>query len=225
MSSSSITLTGHPGNDSGAWLRPKYIVFAVLGMMLAYVLQHNERFLVDANDPVWERYQPFRWWLLAHGLGGAAAMLLAPMQLSDRLRRRYARVHRIAGRIYVAGAVAAGATGIYIQYVQEQAGLPRSFTMAATTHGTLWMLTTVIALTLILNGKTQQHRQWMIRSFVVGPVVFLAVRVILGVTGWDTLEPSIAGTITQTVVWICVACSVPVADMALQFEELMRSRK
>ena len=152
-------------------------------------------------------------------------MVLAPMQFSERLRRRYLTVHRIAGRIYVAGAVLAGSTGIYIQYVQESAGLPRSFTLAATTHGTLWMLATIIAFALILNRKTQQHRQWMTRSFLVGPVVFLAVRVTLGVTGWDRLEPSIAETISETVVWICVACSVPLADMALQCEELMRSRK
>lgn len=210
---------------AGSWRRPKFLVFAFLGLLLAYVLQHNERFVVDSADPVWQRYQPFKWWLLAHGLGGAAAMLLAPMQLSDRLRRRFAKLHRVAGRIYVAGAVIAGLTGIYIQYVQEQAGLPRSFTLAATTHGTLWMLTTIIALAMILRGKTQQHRQWMTRSFVLGPVVFLSVRVILGVTGWDALEPSVAGAIGETVVWICVAAAVPLADMLLQFEELMRSRK
>ena len=222
---SSLTLTANSIVNSGSWRRPKYLVFTLLGLMLAYVLQHNERFVVDPKDPSWERYEPFKWWLLAHGLGGAAAMLLAPMQLSDRLRRRYAQAHRVAGRIYVAGAVVAGLTGIYIQYVQEQSGLPRSFTMAATAHGTLWMLTTTIALALILNGKAQHHRQWMIRSFMVGPVVFLAVRVITGVTGWDRLEPSIAEAISETVVWMCVACSIPLADLVLQCEELMRSRK
>jgi len=219
------TLTADPMRITGSWRRPKHLVFAFLGLLLAYVLQHNERFVVDPADPVWQRYQPFKWWLFAHGLGGAAAMLLAPMQLSGRLRRRFAKLHRMAGRIYVAGAVVAGSTGIYIQYFQEQAGLPRSFTMAATTHGTLWMLTTIIALAMILNGKTQQHRQWMTRSFVLGPVVFLSVRVILGVTGWDSLQPSVSGQIAETVVWICVAAAVPLADMALQVEELMRTSK
>ena len=74
----------------GSWLRPKHLLFAVLGLMAAYVLQHNERFIVDPKAPVWAHYQPFKWWLLAHGLGGACALLLAPMQFSDRLRRRFA---------------------------------------------------------------------------------------------------------------------------------------
>lgn len=204
----------------GSWLRPKYLLFAVLGLMATYVLQHNERFIVDSQAPVWAHYQPFKWWLLAHGLGGACALLLAPMQFSDRLRRRFALLHRTAGKFYVAGAVIAGLTGIYIQFSQELTGGARSFTMAATTHGTLWMVTTCIAFAMILKGRIQQHRQWMTRSLVVGPGVFLTARVILGLTGLEKLGPA---TI-ETVVWICIACSVPIADVVLQWEESQRSR-
>src|SRR6267378_3430735 len=71
-----------------AWLRPKYILFAVIGVMAAYVLRHNEHFLIDAKDPEWPHIQPFKWWLLPHGLMGACALLLGPMQFSERLRRR-----------------------------------------------------------------------------------------------------------------------------------------
>jgi len=42
-------------------LNPKYLVFAFIGMMSAYVLFHNESFLVNPNAPVWRHYQPFRW--------------------------------------------------------------------------------------------------------------------------------------------------------------------
>jgi hypothetical protein len=41
------------------------------------------------------------------------------------------------------------------------------------------MLTTGIALAFILNGKVQQHRQWMTRSFAVA-IVFLEVRICTG---------------------------------------------
>ncbi len=220
MNSPATTSTTPAKLKPVSWLRPKYLLFAVMGLMLAYVLQHNERFVVDPKDPAWEHYQPFKWWLLAHGLGGGCALLLAPMQFSDRLRRRYAILHRVAGRIYVAGATIAGLTGIYIQFSQEQTGGARSFTMAATTHGTLWMLTTCIAFALVLKGRIQQHRQWMTRSLFVGPGVFLTVRVILGLTGLEKLGPA---TI-ETVVWICIACSVPLADVVLQWEESQRSR-
>ena len=39
--------------------------------MVAYVLRHNEHFLIDPKDPVWQHYQLFKWWLLPHGLAGA----------------------------------------------------------------------------------------------------------------------------------------------------------
>ena len=67
-----------------AWLRPKYFLFAFIGLMFAYVLRHNERFLVNAKDPIWQHYQPFRWCLLPHGVAGACAILLGPMPFSTR---------------------------------------------------------------------------------------------------------------------------------------------
>jgi Predicted membrane protein (DUF2306) len=97
----------------------KYLLFALIGLMILYVLRHNERFLVDATDPVWQHYQPFKWWLLPHGLAGACALLLGPMQFSDRLRLRFAKLHRVVGRFYIAGVFIAAPLGFYMQYFQE----------------------------------------------------------------------------------------------------------
>lgn len=201
------------------WMRPKYLLFAFAGLMLAYVVFHNEGFLIHPNDPVWHHYQPFKWWLLPHGLAGACALLLGPMQFSDRLRQRFTKLHRIVGRIYVGGVFVAGPLGLYIQFFNERVGGPRSFSVAAGVQATLWMLTTGIALALILKGKVQQHRQWMTRSFAVA-LIFLEVRVIAGVTRWENLgTPAI-----ETIVWGCIAFSVVAADIVLQLQELRRSR-
>jgi uncharacterized membrane protein YozB (DUF420 family) len=198
--------------------RAKYLLFGFIGLMVAYVLRHNEYFLVDAKAPVWEHYHPFRWWLLPHGMAGACALLLGPMQFSDRLRQRFAKFHRVVGRFYIAGVFIAGPLGFYIQHFEERTGGARSFSVAAAVDAILWMLTTGIALGFILKGKVQQHRQWMTRSFAVA-LVFLEVRVVLGVTGLDKL-----GTFDETVVWICLAFSILFADAALQWQELRRSR-
>jgi uncharacterized membrane protein YozB (DUF420 family) len=200
-------------------MRAKYLVFAFIGLMMAYVLRHNEHFLIDPKDPVWQHYQPFKWKLLPHGLAGACALLLGPMQFSDRLRQRFAKFHRIAGRFYVAGVFIAAPLGFYIQYFEERMGEARSFSIAAAVDATLWMLTTGIAFAFILKGKVQQHRQWMTRSFAVA-LVFLEVRVILGITGWETLGPAVV----ETVVWVCLAFSILLADFALQWQELRRTR-
>ena len=200
------------------WLRPKHLLFAFILLMMAYVLVHNESFLIHRDDPVWQHYQPFKWWLLPHGLAGACAILLGPMQFSDRLRQRYTKLHRVLGRIYVFGALIAAPLGAYIQYFEERMGGPRSFSVAAAVDAAMLMFTTAVAFAFILRGKVQQHRAWMTRSFAVA-LVFVEVRVISGVFGFDN---SLAAG--ETIVWSCLAFSILAADVVLQVQELRRTR-
>ncbi len=199
-------------------IRPKYLLLAFIGLMVAYVLRHNESFLINRADPVWQHYHPFRWYLLPHALAGTCALLLGPLQFSDRLRQRFTKFHRVVGRIYIAGALIVAPLGAYIQFFEERMGGPRSFSIAALVDAILLMLTTAIAFTFILNGKVQQHRQWMTRSFAVA-LVFLEVRVVGGITGWDKSPAAI-----ETIVWSCLAFSLLSADIVLQVQELRRSR-
>jgi uncharacterized membrane protein len=201
-----------------SWLRPKYFLFAFIATMMAYVLHHNEHFLIDRADPVWNHYQPFKWWLLPHGLSGACALLLGPMQFINWLRQRFTKLHRIVGRIYVAGVFIAAPLGAYIQYFGERMGAPRSFTIAAVVDAILLMSTTAIAFVFILKGRVQQHRHWMTRSYSVA-LVFLEVRVISGVFGLDNKGIAVA----ELIVWICLAFCIPLADVVLQIQESWRS--
>ena len=187
--------------------------------MIAYVLYHNESFLVQPQHPAWQHYQPFKWWLLPHGIAGACALFLGPLQFSDRLRRRFAKLHRVVGRFYIAGVCIAGPLGFYIQYFEERMGETRSFSIAAAVDAALLMITTLIAFAVSLKGKVQQPRQWMTRSFAVA-LVFVEVRVIAGVTGLEKLGP---GAI-ETIVWSCLAFSILSADIVLQLQELKQSR-
>jgi uncharacterized membrane protein len=197
----------------------KHGVFLLIAMMLAYVAVHNESYLINRHDPFWQHIQPFKWYLFAHGIAGACALLLGPMQFSDRLRSKYLQLHRVIGYIYVTGTAIAAPFGFYIQYFHERLGSPRSFSFAAATQATSWILTTAIALLMILRGKTEAHRKWMTRSFAVC-LVFLEVRAIEGLTGWDTLGVSV----DETVVWACNVFTLLAADVLLQAQELLRAR-
>ena len=135
-------------------VRPKYLMFGLLGLMFVYVLGHDESFLVNPKDPIWQHYEPFKWWLLPHGIAGTCALLLGPMQFSDRLRTRFKQLHRVVGRIYVGGVFVAAPLGFYIQYFEERMGNLRSFSIAAAADATLWVTTTAIALVFILKGKS-----------------------------------------------------------------------
>jgi len=185
---------------------------------MLYVLWHNERFLINPADPVWHHYEPFKWWLLPHGLAAACALLLGPMQFSDRLRQKYTKLHRVVGRIYVVGAMIGAPLGSYIQFFNERFGAPRSFSLATVVDAGLWMATTAIALAFAMRRNIPQHRQWMTRSYAVA-IVFLEVRVVTGLGGWDQNPVFI-----ETAVWACIAVSLLLADIVLQLQDMPKAR-
>ena len=201
--------------------RLKHIVFAAIAAMAAYVLYHNERFLIDAAAPVWQHYEPFKWWLLPHGLAGACALLLAPMQFMEGLRRRHTTLHRTTGTIYVLGCLILAPLGLFIQYFDEAQGAARSFTIETMIQSSTLMITTGIGLYFALKRQFTYHRQWMIRSYAVA-LTFLEIRVILGVFGLDN---PLDWHILETVVWSCVASSVLVGDIANQLYEAHLTRR
>lgn len=199
-------------------LKAKYVVFSLIAVATAYVMFHNERFLVNSQHPAWQHYGPFKWWLLPHGIFGAIVLLFAPFQFSDRLRKRFTKAHRVMGRFYVIGALGLAPLGAYIQYFQERMGAPRSFSVLGVVDATMLMSITIIAFVFAFKRKIALHKQWATRSYAVA-LVFIGARFVLGVTGFEKLGIEIV----QAVIWSCLALAVPLADFALNWREL-RSR-
>jgi hypothetical protein len=193
----------------------KYVVFSVIAVMCTYVLYHNERFLVEPTNPIWQHYEPFKWWLLPHGVFGAIVILFAPLQFSDRLRQRFTRAHRVMGRLYVIGAFTLAPLGAYIQYYQERMGAPRSFTILAIVDAVMLVSATALALLFAVKRKIALHRQWVTRSYAIA-LVFIGGRFVLGVTGWEVLGVEIA----QAIIWSCLALSVVLADVSIHWKEI-----
>lgn len=219
---SHATSQSAPGNTGtpSAPPRAKYIAFTIVAVMFLYVLYHNERFLLDPAHPVWQHYEPFKWWLLPHGLAGLCTLVLGPMQFSNRLRARYLRLHRTTGVIYVTGALVLAPIGVIIQYLDEGQGAARSFTIETMIQSGLLMITTALGLYYAIRGNIWRHRQWMVRSYAIA-ITFLQIRVILGVFGLD--HPPIDWHVLETVVWSNTAVALLVGDIANQIFE-RRSR-
>src|SRR5262249_40824949 len=155
----------HSGSRRRPMIRPKTLVFAFIAVMMIYVITHNERFLVSPDSPDWDHYSKLGLPLFFHGAGGACALLLAPLQFSDRLRRRYTKMHRIVGRIYCAGAFVLAPIGVYVQYLDYRLfGDTRTFVIATAVDAALLFTTTAIALAFAMPRKITQHRPGMTRT-------------------------------------------------------------
>ena len=126
----------------------------------AYALRY---FHVDAAT-----YGPYWWarvhWLLPHVAAGMLALFLGPLQFWTAFRRRYARIHRWSGRAYLA-AVGAGAVMAAGMIVRAGTGLIFAWGLAGL--AVAWVATSGLALVAIRRGNVPQHREWMVRSYVV----------------------------------------------------------
>src|SRR3569832_1422793 len=212
-----MTVDASPAPSGFPLPRAKTILFAAIAVMYVYVLYNVEGFLFDKADPEWKHIGPFQWWLLPHGLAAAFALFLGPFQFSARLRRKYVMVHKTFGYLYIAGCYIGAPLGLYIQWVEEKMGtFSHGFTIGTMLDAGIWMFATTMALAMILTGRMQQHRAWMIRSFACA-LIFLEVRAI----GVFFRIPESA---IEYVVWGCVAAAFPLADLVLQIEELRRSK-
>ena len=196
-------------------LNAKYVTFSVIALASTYVLYHNERFLIDGSHPAWQHYAPFKWWLLPHGIFGAIVLLFAPLQFSDRLRRRFTKAHRVMGRLYVVGAFVLAPLGAYIQYYQERMGAPRSFTVLGGVDAVMLMTATGLAFLFAFRRKIALHKQWATRSYALA-LVFIAGRFVMGVTGWETLGVEIV----QAIIWSCLALALVFADISIHWREV-----
>lgn len=197
-------------------LQLKHIAFALFALMAAFVLYGRDLQLLDADSLLRQRYAAVPWWMLAHGIFGALALLIAPFQFSSRLRQRHIRVHRIMGHLYVFGVLVAAPAAIPVAVILG----PPELIMAAAMQSAGWILTTAAALYCIRTGRMQQHREWMIRSYPFA-AVFVVARVIMAFPAIQNLGDT--GLIS--VVWSCIAVALFLPSFIIALQASLASRK
>ena len=99
--------------------------------------------------------------MLLHVVPGGIFLLLAPLQLSSWLRRRYAVVHRSLGYLLLLLAIPFALTGLYIA-VRDPFFAPIG-EVAAIIAGVLFIHAGVRAYLAIKAGDRISHRNWMLR--------------------------------------------------------------
>ena len=195
--------------------KTKHVFFAAFGLMTLFVFYVYETAFLDSQSPVWQHVEPVKWLLLFHGVAGTVALLVAPFQFSARLRRRYPRLHRILGRLYVAGAFISAPLAIPVAF---RLG-PPSLYMAATIQSFGWIVTTAIALYAVRRGDIRQHQEWMTRSYPFA-MVFVVARALLAVPAIREMgEPGFV-----SVVWGCIALACFVPSLLLSWRSLFGRR-
>ena len=119
-------------------------------------------------------------------------------------------LHRTLGKIYIATVFVGALVALRLAFAPS-AGLV--FGIGLGVLAVAWVLTTGTAFLAIRRRQIAQHREWMIRSYVV-TFAFVFFRIIVGVmqaAGIGTLPEQLA-----TAAWLCWSLPLVITEVVLQ---------
>ena len=163
-----------------------------------------------------DRYAAVHGVLLVHIVGGSVALFAGPIQLWLGIADRQMTLHRRLGIVYIA-AVAVSAAAAYWLALHPSLGF--GFGAGLAGLATAWLVTTTLAFLSIKRSLIEQHREWMIRSYVV-TFAFVNFRwglVLLQALGIGTLPEDGA-----VMAWACWSLPLLITEGVLQGRKIVR---
>ena len=148
--------------------------------------------------------------LSLHALGGGIALLAGPTQFLPRFRESNWSRHRLLGWIYCGAVLLGWRASLWIA-PHSQTG--RIASAGFLTLGAAWIVTTGLAVRLILQGDSNGHRRWMIRSFALTAAA-ITLRIYLPLVFVFRWPFSIG---YPSIAWLCWVPNVMAAEIYLYF--------
>ena len=197
-----------------SWRLAVFLALAGVAAIVFVALAAVPYYLSSSYGP--PEYVPRRGWLMLHITGGMVAILTGPVQLWLGLADRGMAWHRRMGLAYMA-AVGVGALAGYVMAFRTDFGWVIGAGLA--TLATAWMTTTGMAFLAIRRSLVEQHKEWMIRSYVL-TFAFVLFRVV---------QPMLqnVGTITEQIAaaaWLCWTVPSLATELVLQGRKILRVR-
>jgi uncharacterized membrane protein len=191
----------------------------ILSALAYFVIKTVPRYFVLTPASYGSYFWAKASWLFPHVFCGVLAAVIGPLQFWPRMRRDYLPFHRIAGRVYVVAVMvgAIASVGMSAQVGRDSAAYAYGLTGLAFA----WVTTTGMAFVAIRWKNLAQHKQWMVRSYVV-TFAFVSFRL-----GSDLLK---AGNILPAhersafLAWACWSVPLLVTELALQAPAVFKSR-
>jgi uncharacterized membrane protein len=198
----------------------------VLSMVVVCAVLYLVRFVRPylSLDPSYYAYfWPWRYALWAHLAGGATALVIGPMQLWLGLTRRRLNIHRRLGKAYLCAVLLslAGASCLIAHEIRTD----WVFASGLLGLACAWTITTGCGYLAIRRRHIDQHRDWMIRSYVVASAfVFFRVFVdVLHAAGVHDASHQDTPEELKLAAWLCWAVPLIFAEPLIQWRNLRRT--
>ena len=196
-----------------------WISWTIVLSSLAYFVVHNvPRYFVFTQESYGKYFWPRAHWLFPHVASGLLAILIGPMQFWPRMRSRYMNAHRFAGRVYVATVLAGSIAGLGMAST-----IPHepAYALGLAFLAVAWFTTTAMAFVAIRRKNILQHRQWMVRSYVV-TFAFVIFRLTERVMAANNILPEESRD--AVLAWGCWAVPLLVTEVVIQSRAVFSPR-
>ncbi len=202
-------------NDLGNWL-VKILLSIIAVVSLYYLLVRGFPFLIMSEEIYGPYYFSRIVWIWPHVLGGIIAMALGPFQFIKKIRIEYLRFHRISGYLYLIGLLISAVTLIPL-ITTSSSNLEIDIGLGL--GGFFWFVTAVYGFIAIKNGKVEQHREWMFRSYMI-TLAFVVFRIVVDAFSYYqvTNEAEII-TIAAWTSWTLPCC---ITEMVIQGRKITK---
>jgi hypothetical protein len=186
--------------------RPGWVIMTLLSMITIAFVARYLAFNPDTYFPEQREVYIRREFVLGvHVLSGMLALAVGPLQFVGKIRRRFLRLHRCFGVIYIASCTGLGLSGLVLA-TTSYAGWTTS--LAFGLLGLSMLFTTWTALRMVLARRIGDHRRWMIRSF---SLIFAGVmlRVLSPLYSLLSGVGLVSFSFETAYIWIAWLCWVP----------------
>ena len=146
----------------------KTIPLIIIGVIALYfVIDRAIPYLTNFNIKQFGNYYwPNKWWLVGHLSGGITAILIGPFQFSKAFRNHYLKTHRTMGKIYIIAIIIGALCAFYMSFtVARQVNI--AWCISLFVMALVWLTSVLMAYRMIRLKRIPQHREWMIRSYVI----------------------------------------------------------
>lgn len=157
--------------------RLSYGVFSLLCLGVAGYSVHFLYQSFNLHNDFLVKFASSGWTVPIHFFAGGLALMLVPLQLSQRIRRRSLRVHRTLGMLYALLVLIGGLSGLVMAFSATGGPVAQTgFALLALA----WLLTTSLGVVHAVRGNLAAHRRWISRSMALTAGA-ITLRVFLGV--------------------------------------------
>ena len=163
-------------------------------------------------------YWPRREWLYVHIVAGALALFSGPMEFWFGLNRREKLLHHISVGTYALAVFASAGAALYLA---KHTYFGWVFGMGMIAMSLAWIISTAFATVAICLHLTEQHREWMIRSYVLtfGCVTLRVFIQVLQIAGIGTMFVQMSAAS-----WFSWSVPLLIAEFVIQGRKIFATR-